>query len=115
MSFDPTRCANCASPLRPDWLIIDRGTLSWYLCGWDCVREFAEHPDTRKAIDTAQGTLHRAWSRGPIRWQVYRTPSGGLLRKVTEYLIPFRSLAGAVAAAKFDEGTTATEIRTQGP
>jgi hypothetical protein len=37
------------------------------------------------------------------------------VRKVTEYLIPFKSLAGAVSSAKAEAGPNATEIPTHVP
>ena len=111
--FDPTRCAQCSNDLRADYLVVDQGTLSWCLCSWKCLGEFAQAPDTRKAADTAHGKLYRAWVRGPIRWYVYRTAGGALLRKVTEFLVPFQSLSGALSAAKAEAGANATEIPTR--
>lgn len=113
--FDPTGCANCAGPLRADYIVIDQGQVSWNLCGWECAHEFTRNPGTKRAADTATGLLHRAWSSGSIRWYVYRTGSGGLVRKVTEHLIPFKSLAGAVAAAKAEAGPKAKQIPTGSP
>ena len=112
---DPSLCASCGEPLRADYLVIDQGHLSWCLCGWKCVREFAEHPSAEHATRTARGSPHKVWVSGPTRWYVHRTESGGLVRKVNEYLIPFKSLAGAVSAAKAEAGPDATEIPTHLP
>ena len=111
--FDPTQCAHCSGDLRADYLVVDQGTLSWCLCSWKCLSEFARTPDIKKAADTAHGKLYRAWVRGRIRWYVHRTASGALLRKVTEFLVPFQTLSGAISAAKAEAGPNATEIPTR--
>jgi len=114
-AFDPSHCAGCGDSLCADYLVIDQGHLTWCLCSWKCIQRFAGNPTAAQAAKTARGTLHRAWVSGPIRWYVYRTGSGGLVRKITEYLIPFKSLAGAVTAAKAEAGPNATEIPTHVP
>ena len=113
--FDPTHCASCGSSLRADYFVIDQGHLSWFLCSWNCIQRFAEDPCTERAAQRSVGELHKVWVSGSRRWYVHRTERGGLVRKVTEYLIPFKSLAGAVSAAKAEAGPEATEIPTHNP
>ena len=112
---DPSQCSSCGNPLQADYIVVDQGHLSWCLCSWKCVQRFAANPSTERAARTARGKLHKAWVSGQVRWYVYRTSGGGLVRKVREYLIPFKSLAGAVSSAKSEAGPNATEIPTHAP
>jgi hypothetical protein len=112
--LSPTSCAQCSRPLPADYLVVDQGISAWFLCGWNCVHEFSKDPHTGKAIQTAHGPLHKAWVAGARRWYVYRAAKGAVVRKITEHLVPFRTLAGAVTAAKAEAGPGATEIATHG-